>query len=114
MTAYKAKLKARTLPELADVVYDDDIAGLKGHDRARLSTDGNAVHDNTARATWAAQGLVAFAERTNMVEAGEDIQTALADLLADLRHLCDAVGVDWELADSKGCTMYNDEISGRY
>lgn len=48
-------------------------------------------HDNTVRASFAAVALVAYTQRR-----GSDVlETDLADLLADIRHLADALGINF-------------------
>jgi len=104
---YKAVLP--NLGSLADLRF----YGFSGKLATRkLSPDGDEVADNSARASWAATALSAFAERTNMTEAGEDIETAMCDLLCDLRHLCDAAGLDWHDAEFRAMSTYRDEVRG--
>lgn len=45
-------------------------------------------------------------------DAVVDRETALADLLADLRHLCDQAGYDWDYALSTAFLNYNAESTG--
>ncbi|MBU1210190.1 MAG: hypothetical protein KJ587_02835 [Alphaproteobacteria bacterium] len=52
---------------------------------------------NRRRALWARLALEAFAEETG----AEMISQALADLIADLGHLCDADGLDFLALASK-------------
>jgi hypothetical protein len=64
---------------------------------------------NEQRAGWAAQGVMTFAHATGMVRAGEDNATVLGDLLADLMHWCDRLGIDFDAALAKARGMYKDE-----
>jgi hypothetical protein len=51
-------------------------------------------HDNTVRASYAAVALVAYTNRR-----GSDIlETDFSDLLADMRHLADALGINFREA----------------
>lgn len=50
--------------------------------------------DNTLRAKFAGLAVRTYAERTGVVN--EEPETAIGDLLNDLRHLCDALGLDYE------------------
>jgi hypothetical protein len=43
----------------------------------------------------------------------EEVETAATDLLSDLRHLFDALGVDWEAAVSSSDDHYRGEIFGQ-
>lgn len=78
-TTYRAaRLDAETIDDLAalqssSITYDDPQA------------------DNGARAGFAAEALVAYVRRV----PGE-LEMAVMDLLGDLRHLCDALGFDFE------------------
>lgn len=56
-------------------------------DGVQLPTDPQVA--NTARAAWAARALLTHIAVTN--NTGEPLGTALADLLADLRHLADVL-----------------------
>jgi hypothetical protein len=60
-------------------------------------------------AQWAARALIAF---TDVVGGGEDLETQLSDLLGDLQHLADALGVDWDEAVRRGNRFYGEEILG--
>ena len=51
---------------------------------------------NDDRADWAGQAIAAFAHATRMDTVGEDAETMLGDLLADLMHWCDRNNVDFE------------------
>lgn len=64
---------------------------------------------NDERAEWAEAAVAAFAEATNMRDAGEDDATVLADLLADLLHWCDRRRVDFDAALQRGRGNYGAE-----
>ncbi|EDT2962820.1 DUF957 domain-containing protein [Salmonella enterica subsp. enterica] len=49
--------------------------------------------DNNGRAALAAEVLCLFATRTGMGRSGEHAETIMVDLLADLMHLADSLGV---------------------
>lgn len=51
---------------------------------------------NNDRGEWADRALRTFAEVTGMDMAGEDDETILGDLLADLMHWCDRNAVDFD------------------
>jgi hypothetical protein len=67
------------------------------------------VQDNSARASFAALAVVAFVRRVG--DAG-DLGTSISDLLGDLRHLCDALGLDYDSLDLHGLAHYNAELRG--
>ncbi|UUG69778.1 MazG-like nucleotide pyrophosphohydrolase [Mycobacterium phage OmniCritical] len=96
-TTYRAaRLDAETIDDLAalpssSITYDDPQA------------------DNGARAGFAAEALVAYVRRVG--DPGE-LETAVTDLLGDLRHLCDALGFDFgDVAEVSFC-HYDAEIRG--
>lgn len=69
---------------------------------------------NGDRVEWARAALETFAATTG--RAGECVGTegrasVLADLLADLLHLCDADGVNFAAALRMGRMFYNDEVT---
>lgn len=64
--------------------------------------------DNTARASFAATALVAFVKRVGENE----METNVSDLLADLMHLSDALGIDFDNAVYAGRNHYEAEIRG--
>lgn len=71
------------------------------------------AHDNTRRAGQAVAALVGYCDRTGA--AGHvEAQTALGDLLADVAHLCDALGIDFtDLVARVSETYLDPEIHGQ-
>ncbi len=68
------------------------------------------VEDNTTRAQFAALAVKAFGDR--VAPRGEDTETLIGDLLADLMHLCDAAGIDFDSCLHMGNRHYDAEILG--
>lgn len=68
------------------------------------------VHDNGVRALRAGDGLIAYARICGTEH--EDAAATLAGFLADLRHLADAMGIDWDEARREGDVHYTCELSG--
>lgn len=64
---------------------------------------------NDARANWAKDSLDLFAYKTCMDTAGEDDQTILTDLLANLMHLADRDGLNWMDAIAHAVEHFNFE-----
>lgn len=64
---------------------------------------------NRQRALFAGVAAKAFADRTGK---GEPLETVLSDMLADVYHLCDAVGFDFEELRARGFRHYQEEIEG--
>lgn len=62
---------------------------------------------NAARALAAARAVAGYA-RSQGLEA-DDLRTAIGDLLCDLRHLCDAHGLDFAQVDEDGTRHYEHE-----
>lgn len=69
--------------------------------------------DNDIRAGWAARALVAYAQHLGKASLSEEVETAATDLMWDLRHLFDVLGVDWEAAVSSSDGHYRGEIFGQ-
>ena len=59
---------------------------------------------NSARATFAAHALAAYAKAVH--QEGEDVATNIGDLLSDLRHFCDGHGLDFAELDERGRNHY--------
>lgn len=97
-TTYRAaRLDAETIDDLAalqssSITYDDPQA------------------DNGARAGFAAEALVAYVRRVG--DPGELEMAVMVDLLGDLRHLCDALGFDFEDVAKASFYYYDAEIRG--
>jgi len=64
---------------------------------------------NRERAMWAAIGLEAFGNSTGISQEDE-FDTVVGDFLADLMHLCDKNGVNFETLLEKGRNHYESEI----
>ena len=75
---------------------------------AKVVTMTEATNEN--RADWADHAMRAFAHTTGMDHAGEDQETVLQDLLADLMHLCDRDGMDFERAASSARSCCQEEL----
>ena len=91
------------------IVPDINMDDLRDLPEMQISDD--AQQGNDARASFAAEALVVFTDRIG--DSG-DIGTQIADLLANLRHLADAVGVDFYAADYTAARHYNAEIRGEF
>lgn len=115
MTEYKAyKAELITVAAASDAsaaTYGGDMAALEEWVEATnpaATTGGiDAQHDNNRRAWRAARTLVAYAAGES-----EDIETAIGDMLADVRHLCDATNLDFDYTVQKSVRYYSAEILG--
>ncbi|UQX13402.1 DUF4262 domain-containing protein [Candidatus Mycobacterium methanotrophicum] len=101
----RAVYRARRLPvetagELAELVGADTVPG------SLSIVDPQA--DNDRRAMWGARALLGYA---TWLGKGT-LETTASDMLADLRHLFDALGLDWEDAMSSVERNYRAEILG--
>lgn len=65
-------------------------------------------HDNTRRAGFALTALLAYSTY------GVDADCIISDLLSDLRHLCDALGEDFDTESERGARHYAAEIRGEF
>ncbi len=66
--------------------------------------------DNATRAEWALIGLRTFAERTRITD--ESPVLVMGDFLANLRHLCDALGINFDHVNEAGEEHHYWEIRG--
>lgn len=100
------RLEVSTAQELVELVSGQARESL-------LDSDGlDPQRDNGARAGWAARGLAAYAVHLGGATLTEEISVAAGDLLADLRHLFDALGLDWDGALESAEVHYRAEIVG--
>lgn len=76
-------------------------------------------HDNTLRARWAGAAVKAYARHTGLLN-DEPVETAIGDLLADLRHLVDALRdekgerLDFDELAAQGERRYDEELRGEW
>jgi hypothetical protein len=70
------------------------------------------TENNLARAGFCMGAIEAFAIRTFGGTDNESADTAVGDLLGDLRHYCDYAGLDYEAANARGQHHYEAEIRG--
>jgi hypothetical protein len=84
-----------------------------GEMRYGIST-GDIRHDNGRRAGFAAAAVLAYARRICHLSTANDEmpETVISDLLADLRHLSDALGLDYAESDVRGDRDYEAEVRG--
>lgn len=91
-------------------VRDAEQLGSAVRQRHDPVLTGEPQNDNDARAAWAGRALAWFAMNTGDLD--EDLETVLSDLLSDLRHLADALEVDYGNADERAERHYQREIEG--
>ena len=101
MTATSPFTDVRTLADLA-AVRDAQAAHYTDPPTAGCPAAACAV-----RAREALSAVVPYGERTRV--AADDLESLLADLVADLRHLADHLGVDWRDIDRRAQRYHGDE-----
>lgn len=69
-------------------------------------------HDNTVRAGHASVALLAFADETMSGGDGETVETGIVDLIGDLLHLCDYLGLDFAECEEQARRHYGPELHG--
>lgn len=101
-----ARLPVSTVQELADLLSEQEpeIDFPNG--------PYDAQRDNDIRANRGAIALVAYAQRVSGGSLTDEAASTVSDLLSDLRHLCDGLGIDWEAAVASSDINYRDEILG--
>ena len=109
MSAPEELFKASLFDNPADVTYDD-LVELPD----MVITERDYQHDNNARATRGAKALSSHIQAHVDFHRGEDEMSAeIADMLADVRHLCDALNVDYQAADRTAAINHSYEVRGR-
>jgi hypothetical protein len=93
-----------SLAELRTQDWDGD-----GSFRDFADAEADTQHDNTRRAGFALLALGAYADRV-----GTDEESVISDLIGDLRHLCDALGEDFDTQAERSLLHYNAEILGEH
>lgn len=79
--------------------------------RARsLDWGATAAGRNLQRGLYA--GVAVSAYTFVVANADEPLEQQIGDLLGDLRHLCDALGMDFADLNERGFRHYLDEIGG--
>ena len=83
-----------TIEDLAKLPVMEFRGSMVSSPWPRSVSPAETQHDNTVRASYAAVALVAYTNRR-----GSDIlETDFSDLLADMRHLADALGINFHEA----------------
>lgn len=101
-------LKAQFAAVVVGEVGVNDLRDLGPMPVGECSEDPKA--DNSARAARAAALLVTYAQKS--YGGDEEAETALNDVLCDLRHLADAIGADFEDQLRKSERNYEAEVLG--
>lgn len=92
----------------AEAIAADDVAAWADLPALRIESCGDHVADNNARASFGARAAAAYANMCGVNEA----ETVIADLLGDLRHLCDAIDIDFETVLGRSEVFHQEEIRG--
>ena len=97
MATYRAQFSGRDVHAFAELAGGMNIVG-------------DPQGDNNARAAFGAVALSAFIKRV-----GKDVpETELADLLADLMHLADAMGIDFDSVLATAERNHREELRGEF
>lgn len=97
------------LPDFTATRTVTDLAALNATyaaERPHLAQSPIKSESNASRALRAAAAVVAV----NDVEASDDLETAVSDHVADLRHLIDHLGLDWDTVVWRAAAHHRDEI----
>lgn len=97
MATYRAQFSGRDVHAFAELAGDMRIAG-------------DPQGDNNARASFGAVALSAFIRRVGADEPA----TEFADLLADLMHLADSMGIDFDFVLGRAERNYREELRGEF
>lgn len=97
MATYKAQFSGRDVHSFAELAGGMHIVG-------------DPQGDNNARAAYGAVALSAFIRHV-----GSDVpETEFADLLADLMHLADSMGIDFDSALATAGRNHREELRGEF
>lgn len=66
---------------------------------------------NRQRADWAGEAVQTFKRATGLDRSGDDDETALHDLIVDLRHWCDSKGLDFDGKCEASQAAYHQELN---
>ncbi|WP_454231348.1 DUF4262 domain-containing protein [Mycolicibacterium fortuitum] len=89
----------------------EELQELLGAEQGKAhDTDQGAQCDNNNRARRGALALLSYVDECG--PGGDELATLVADMLADIQHLCDAIDVDWHEAIAKAESTYRAEIFG--
>jgi hypothetical protein len=66
---------------------------------------------NEDRANWAARVILVFKQYTGLDRSGDDDETALKDLLCNLRHWCDEMAIDFDACAAGSREVYEEEVA---
>lgn len=74
---------------------------------------------NEDRAEWARKSLWTYVEETRYGSSDYELEPdnkdnneeVIGDFLSDLRHLCDALGIDWDSVNSSGAMHHREEVA---
>lgn len=89
----------------------DALKALRLDDRYTYGDSPEEIaHDNNRRATFALEGVVSYASITRC--ESEEVPTIITDMLCDLHHLCDFLGVEFEALLRTADVHYQAEIRG--
>jgi len=70
-----------------------------------------AAPTNDQRASWAMTAVDAFSEKTGLDRAGENLDTKIGDLLANLMHLCKFNEIDFDGVLDTGRMHFEAEVA---
>lgn len=103
---------ARTFPA-ARLDVDPATAGLSAVEQAMPypPAQGDGVLRNSLRAHYGLAALAGYVEAV-ADDPDEPIRQTLGDVLADLRHLADALGLDFADVDRQAADRYREELHG--
>ncbi len=110
----RAKIPNLAGPLADSMELNDTFEGLVTQDwdgdgdwRYTVDVAADIQHNNTRRAGFAMHAVHAFLQRVR----GDD-EAAIRDLLCDLMHLCDALGLDFDSEVEAGRVNYDTEVQG--
>lgn len=86
----------------------EDLAALCAHHPVPAEIPG--AQRIAYRGVLAASGLVPYVQRCGTIR--DELETLLADMICDLRHLVDALGADWDEIEQSAAEHHAAELRG--
>ena len=97
--------------DTAGPIFATTVADLPDADARPATSVLDPKEKNDRRASFAAATLKEYVEITSEPTSTEPAE-ALGDLLGDLRHLCDAIGHDFDTLAARSASYYEAEVNG--
>ncbi len=104
-------MKEAVLAYMAQLPSIDSVADMAGLPEYRHTYGANPQQDNNRRASRAAKVVARYAE---LLDGEDAVETMVADMLTDVLHLLDGIGVDPEPILYRAQHFHAEEVKGEW